>query len=101
MKRIGIIVNFVNNFNLLYTEATTSEKAPLVSKYYSILDTLREMVTDMLNNDHKFIERTLCVLSIISFNNRENYPERTFAYAVFNSMYDLFVETIAELKNDK
>lgn len=101
MKRIAIIVNFVNNFNLLYTEAVTSEKAPLVNEYYEQLDRIHEMVTDMFNNNQNVLERTLHVLSIISYNNRENHPEHTFAYAVFNSMYDLFVETIVELKDNK
>lgn len=97
-----IIKTFVENFSQLYTECTTSEKAPLVIEYLSKLQNIKNYVDYFdLNTErtNEFYEGFLVGILTRANSHRASYPKDTYGYAAFNSIFDLGLETLNEFHN--
>lgn len=100
MKRTVILINFINNFDSLRDEALNSISAPFVEEHSKRVYRLAACVRNLFNeNSQTTIEEDLLEIAQLSIVYRNYYRPRTFAYMVFNSIYDLTIETLTELKN--
>lgn len=100
MKRTIILINFINNFDSLRDEALSSDSAPLVEEYIKRVYRLAKGVRNLFNeNSETTVEEDLLSIAQAAIAYRNDYPSRTFAHMVFNSIYDLAIETLTELKN--
>lgn len=97
-----IIKTFLENFSQLYIECTTSEQAPLVPEYFDKLQNIKKYV-DVLNidadNSKEFYEGFLIGVLTRANAHRCTYPQDTYGYTAFNSIFDLGLETLKNFHN--
>lgn len=97
-----IIKTFLENFSQLYIECTMSTQAPLIPEYFDKLQNIKKYVDVLDTNTEKskeFYEGFLVGVLTRANAHRNTYPKDTYAFAAFNSIFDLGAETLNDFRN--